>query len=44
LTTAVEIEELPVPRTRKDFSTELFERYQRRQGELDEAILDIFVK
>jgi transposase-like protein len=37
------IEELPVPRTRNGFRTELFERYQRRQTELDEAILEMFV-
>ncbi len=34
---------LPVPRTRKGFRTRLFERYQRRQAELDEAIGDMFV-
>ncbi len=44
ITTAGEIEDLPVPRTRNGFRTELFERYQRRQVELDEAILDMFVK
>ncbi len=44
VTTAGEVEDLPVPRTRKGFRTELFERYQRRQNELDEAILDMFVK
>ena len=44
VTTAGEIEDLPVPRTRNGFRTELFERYQRRQAELDEAILDMFVK
>jgi transposase-like protein len=44
VTTAGEIEDLPVPRTRHGFRTELFERYQRRQAELDEAILDMFVK
>ena len=37
------IEDLPVPRTRHGFRTELFERYQRRQGELDEAICEMFV-
>jgi len=37
------IEELPVPRTRNGFRTELFGRYQRRQTELDEAILEMFV-
>jgi putative transposase len=44
VTTAGEIEDLPVPRTRKGFQTELFERYHRRQTELDEAIMDMFVK
>lgn len=37
------IEDLPVPRTRKGFQTQLFERYQRRRAELDEAISDMFV-
>ena len=37
------IEDLVVPRTRNGFRTELFERYQRRQTELDEAILEMFV-
>ncbi len=38
-----EIEELPVPRTRKGFHSQLFERYKRRQAELDESICDMFV-
>lgn len=38
-----EIEDLPVPRSRKGFRTQLFERYRRRQAELDSAILDMFV-
>lgn len=37
------IEDLPVPRTRKGFRTQVFERYQRRRAELDEAITDMFV-
>jgi len=37
------IEDLAVPRTRKGFRTQLFERYQRRRAELDEAITDMFV-
>ncbi len=37
------IEELPVPRTRGGFRTELFERYQRRQAELDQAICEMFI-
>ena len=38
------IEDLPVPRTRNGYRTELFERYQRRQAELDEAICKMFVQ
>jgi len=37
------IEALPVPRTRKGHQSQLFERYQRRQAELDELICDMFV-
>jgi transposase-like protein len=44
VTTVGEVEDLRVPRTRNGFRTELFERYQRRQSELDEAILEMFVK
>jgi transposase-like protein len=38
------IEDLPVPRTRQGFQTELFERYQRRQIELERMIGDMFVR
>jgi putative transposase len=38
------IEDLPVPRTRGGFRTQLFERYQRRQAELDESICQMFVQ
>lgn len=38
-----EVEGLPVPRTCKGFKTQVFEQYQRRQAELDEAICDMFV-
>jgi transposase-like protein len=38
-----EIENLAVPRTRRGFKTELFDRYQRRQRELDEAMCGMFV-
>ncbi|MCZ7573316.1 MAG: IS256 family transposase [Ardenticatenaceae bacterium] len=38
------IEDLPVPRTGNGFQTELFERYHRRQAELDEAICQMFVR
>lgn len=37
------IEDLPVPRTRGGFRTEMFERYHRRQAELDQAICEMFV-
>ncbi len=37
------IEAIPVPRTRKGHRSQLFERYQRRQAELDELICDMFV-
>jgi transposase-like protein len=35
---------LAVPRTRQGFVTEVFERYQRRQAELDQAMGAMFVK
>jgi len=38
------IEELPVPRTRKGFESQLFDRYRRRQAELDESICQMFVQ
>lgn len=38
------IAELPVPRTRKGFQSQLFERYQRRMAQLDSAICDMFVQ
>ncbi len=38
-----QIEQLPVPRTRKGYRTQLFKRYQRRQQELDTAICQMFV-
>ena len=37
------IREVEIPRTRKGFKTQLFERYRRRQAELDTAIGDMFV-
>ena len=43
VTTAGVAEDLPVPRTRGGFRTQVFERYQRRQAELDTAISDMFV-
>ncbi len=38
------ITDLPVPRTRKGFQTRLFEQYQRRQAQLDEAICQMFIQ
>lgn len=38
-----QVEGLAVPRTRNGFKTQVFEHYQRRQAELDEAICDMFV-
>jgi transposase-like protein len=44
LTTSVgQIDDLEVPRTRQGFQTQLFERYQRRQTELDASICQMFV-
>lgn len=42
-TTVGQLEDLPVPRTRQGFRTQLFERYQRRQAQLDAAIGEMFV-
>src|SRR3990172_10470446 len=39
-----EIEDLPVPRTRKGFRSQLFDRYRRRQAELDASICQMFVQ
>jgi transposase-like protein len=38
-----EIKGLAVPRTRQGFKTQVFEQYQRRQADLDEAICKMFV-
>lgn len=43
LTTVGQIEDLPIPRTRRGHQTQLFERYHRRQTELDSAIGAMFV-
>jgi putative transposase len=37
------IKDLVVPRTRNGFKTQVFEQYQRRQADLDEAICKMFV-
>jgi transposase-like protein len=42
-TTVGQLDNLPVPRTRNGFRTQLFERYQRRQTQLDAAIGEMFV-
>lgn len=44
VTTSGKIEDLQVPRARHGFHTQLFERYQRRQAELDDAICNMFVQ
>jgi len=43
-TTVGTIKDLPVPRTRKGFTTQLFGRYQRRWAELDQAISEMFIR
>ena len=43
-TTVGQIADLPVPRTRGGYKTQLFERYHHRQDELDSAIGEMFVK
>jgi putative transposase len=43
VTSVGEIEALDVPRTRQGYRTQLFERYQRRQTELDTAILNMYI-
>jgi putative transposase len=42
-TTVGLIEDLPVPRTRNGYQTQLFEKYRRRRAELDEAISEMFI-
>lgn len=37
------LDQLPVPRTRGGYRTQLFERYHRRQKELDQTIVEMFV-
>ncbi len=39
-----QITDLPVPRTRGGYHTQLFERYQRRRNELDQASGQMFIK
>lgn len=42
-TTAGVIDDLPVPRTRAGFRTQLFARYQRRMAEVDTLMSEMFV-
>jgi hypothetical protein len=42
-TTMGQITDLPVPRTRGGYHTQLFERYHRRRDEVDQAIGAMFV-
>jgi putative transposase len=43
-TSVGQIDDLPVPRTRNGFRTQVFDRYQRRRAELDRGIGEMFVK
>lgn len=43
-TSVGQLEALPVPRTRKGFQTQVFDRYQRRQREVDTTIGEMFVQ
>jgi putative transposase len=43
-TTVGHIQDLPVPRTRGGYKTQLFERYARRRPEVDAAISEMFIK
>ena len=43
-TTVGRIADLPVPRTRGGYQTQVFQRYHRRQDELDGAIGEMFIK
>src|SRR5436189_4249074 len=43
VTSVGKIEALGVPRSRQGYQTQVFERYQRRQTELDTAMLQMFV-
>ena len=37
------IDDLPIPRTRAGYQTQLFERYHRRRSELDQSIGEMFI-
>src|SRR6266568_5193883 len=38
-----QIDDLPVPRTRAGYQTQLFERYHRRRSDLDQSIGEMFI-
>src|SRR5215469_739192 len=42
-TTIGHLDDLPVPRTRGGFETQLFERYHRRRTDVDQAIGEMFI-
>jgi putative transposase len=42
-TTIGHLDELPVPRTRGGFQTQLFERYHRRRPDVDQAMGEMFI-
>jgi len=42
-TTIGHLDELPVPRTRGGFQTQLFEHYHRRRPDVDQAIGEMFI-
>src|SRR5437660_11550525 len=41
-TSVGDIDDLPVPRTRRGYQTQVFERYHRRRDNLDQAIGEMF--
>jgi putative transposase len=43
-TTVGHLDDLPVPRTRQGFQTQVFERYQRRQRAVDDSIGEMFIQ
>jgi transposase-like protein len=42
-TTVGQIPDLPVPRTRSGYQTQVFQRYHRRQDEMDTALAEMFI-
>jgi transposase-like protein len=42
-TTVGQIPDLPVPRTRSGFQTQVFQRYHRRQDEVETALTEMFI-